>query len=181
MLVEARLADALGISRTPLREALQRLEGEGWLRKTANRSFQVREVDLREYLQSVKVREMLEPEAAMLAAGAISAERLHAIRHSVTELGNPEQHTDAHWRSDDEVHGVYLDACGNPVLADTIRLLRNATRLFEITRLSDRVAADAREHLVIVDALASEDRRQIRRAVQAHLKSLVRFSLATVA
>ncbi len=49
-IIEARLADTLGISRTPLREALQRLEGEGLVRKVANRSYIVRHVDLSEYL-----------------------------------------------------------------------------------------------------------------------------------
>jgi DNA-binding GntR family transcriptional regulator len=47
-IIEARLAETLGISRTPLREALQRLEGEGLVRKAANRSFVVRHVDLTE-------------------------------------------------------------------------------------------------------------------------------------
>ena len=180
--VETRLAETLGLSRTPLREALQRLEGEGLLHKRANQSFVVRQVDLAEYLHSLRVRELLEPEAAVLGAGGIRADRLHAIRHAVLELRDPSRiHTDAHWRSDDEVHGAYLEACGNPVLARTVDLLRNTTRLFEIARLSDRVAADAREHLVIVEALIAADPRAIRRAVGAHLRSLRRFTLATAA
>ena len=54
VIVEARLAEVLEISRTPLREALQRLEGEGLVIKGAGRSFVVRHVDLGEYLQSLK-------------------------------------------------------------------------------------------------------------------------------
>ena len=57
VIVELRLAEVLNISRTPLREALQRLEGEGLVIKGTGRSFMVRHVDLREYLQSLKVRE----------------------------------------------------------------------------------------------------------------------------
>ena len=51
VIVESRLAEVLNISRTPLREALQRLEGEGLVIKGTGRSFMVRHVDLREYLQ----------------------------------------------------------------------------------------------------------------------------------
>src|SRR6056297_3412186 len=58
IIVEARLAETLNLSRTPLREALQRLEGEGLVIKLANRSFMVRQVDLTEYLQCLKVREL---------------------------------------------------------------------------------------------------------------------------
>jgi len=69
-IVEARLAETLGVSRTPLREALQRLEGEGMVVKTG-RSYMVRRVDLGEYLKSLKVRQVMEPEAAALAVGHV--------------------------------------------------------------------------------------------------------------
>jgi DNA-binding GntR family transcriptional regulator len=56
VIIEAKLADVLGISRTPLREALQLPEGEALVVKTPNRYFVVRNVDLGEYLQSLKTR-----------------------------------------------------------------------------------------------------------------------------
>lgn len=182
VVVEQRLAEALGVSRTPLREALQRLEGEGLVLKAANRSFVIRSVGLAEYLQSLKVREILEPEAAALSVGRIAPERLRAVRREIDELAaSTAYHTDAHWQSDDHVHGVFIEACGNEVMAGMIRGLRVTTRLFEIARLSDRVGPDSREHRAIVDALAADDARAARRAAQAHIRSLSRFALATVA
>jgi DNA-binding GntR family transcriptional regulator len=179
--IEARLADALGISRTPLREALQRLEGEGLMRKVANRSYVVRHVDLAEYLHSLKVREILEAEAAVLAVGAIPGDALAAVRHEITVLQEATAyHTDAHWRSDDNLHGLAIDHCGNPVMADMIRALRVTTRLFEIAKLRDRLQPDSTEHLVILEALEAGDRRAARAAVQAHCRSLRDFALATV-
>ena len=86
VIVEARLAEVLNISRTPLREALQRLEGEGLVIKGTGRSFMVRHVDLREYLQSLKVREILEPEAATLAVGRIPRSQLAEARQEIVEL-----------------------------------------------------------------------------------------------
>ena len=178
LIVEAKLAEILGISRTPLREALQRLEGEGLVVKAANRSFMVRSVDLGEYLQSLKVRDMLEGEAAFLAAGHLSQAKLGMVHREIDELmAATSYHTDAHWRSDDNVHGLYIDGCGNAVMGQMIRSLRVTTRLFEIARLADRVGQDAVEHLEIVLALEAEDAKRARRAAQAHIKSLSKFSL----
>jgi DNA-binding GntR family transcriptional regulator len=179
--VEARLADALGISRTPLREALQRLEGEGHVRKVANRSYVVRHVDLGEYLHSLKVREILEGEAAALAIGAIPGEALAAVRHEIGTLQRSTiYHTHAHWRSDDNLHALYIDHCGNPVMAEMIRALRVTTRLFEIAKLKDRLDPDSTEHLAILSALEAGDRRAARSTVQQHCRSLRDFALATV-
>jgi DNA-binding GntR family transcriptional regulator len=180
-ITEARLAETLGISRTPLREALQRLEGEGLVRKVANRSYVVRLVDLAEYLQSLKVREILEGEAAALSIGLVPGEKLAAVRHEIDVLRySTSYHTQAHWQSDDNLHGLYIDHCGNPVMADLIRALRVTTRLFEIARLKDRVEPDSAEHLAILQALESGDRRAARNAVQIHCRSLREFALATV-
>lgn len=177
VIVEQRLAEALGVSRTPLREALQRLEGEGLVRKVANRSYMVRKVGLQEYLESLKVRDILEPEAAALAIGRIAPAAIRAVRRELDDLQNATQyHTDAHWISDDNLHTLFANACGNAVMAETILALRVTTRLFEIDRLADRLSPDSVEHLRILDALEAEDARAARRAVRAHIRSLMRYA-----
>jgi len=178
VIVEARLAELLGVSRTPLREALQRLEGEGLVTKHANRSFMVRQVDLSEYLQSLKVREVLEVEALTHALDRIDPAELRTVREEVEELaGLPTVHTDAHWRSDDRIHDLFANSCGNPVMARMIKELRVTTRLFEIARLAERVEADHVEHKAILDAVRKEDLRKARRAMQFHIRSLARHAV----
>jgi DNA-binding GntR family transcriptional regulator len=180
-IVEARLADVLGISRTPLREALQRLEGEGLVRKFANRSYLVRSVDLAEYLHSLKVREILEAEAAALAIGRIPRELMAVVRHEIVELrASTTYHTASHWQSDDNLHGAYINHCGNPVIGELINALRVTTRLFEIAKLKDRLEPDSVEHLAILGTLEAGDAKAARQAVTAHIRSLRDFALATV-
>lgn len=180
-IVEARLAALLKISRTPLREALQRLEGEGLVVKGTGRSFMVRSVSLSEYLQSLKVREILEVEAGALAVGHIPQERLDAVRREIEELrAATTHHTEAHWHSDDSLHGLYIDGCRNEVLGRAIQALRVTTRLFEIARLADRVEADSVEHLRILEALSAGDPKAARVAVAQHTRSLHKFALETL-
>jgi DNA-binding GntR family transcriptional regulator len=177
IIVESRLADMLGVSRTPLREALQKLEGEGLVVKNG-RSFVVRSVGLAEYLQSLKVRDILEGEAAALGAGRVPASAIKAVRENIDKLlSAPVYLPEAHWQSDDEVHALVCDYTGNPVLGRMIRNLRMVTRLYETLNLADRLVPDATEHTEIIDALESGDGKLARQKAQAHLRSLYKASI----
>lgn len=181
VIVEQQLADQLGVSRTPLRQALQLLEAKGLLVKVANRSFQVRKVELREYLQCLRVRELLEGEAAALCVERISPDAIDAARRNLYEVRNKVPYDMlAHWRSDDEVHGLFIENCGNRVLAEMIHVLRTSTKMFEIDRLSERLEPDSKQHEMILDALESRAPRAVRKAVQSHIRSLFQFAIETV-
>lgn len=177
VIVEARLAETLGISRTPLREALQRLEGEGLVHKGDGRNYVVRHVDIGEYIQSLKLRLLIEPQAAVEAMDSIPGRKLIEVRREIDELmGATIYHTDAHWFSDDHLHNLIIDYCGNEVMAKVLRNLRATTRLFEIGRLQDRLTPDSTEHLLIIDALQRKDAEAGYKAVAAHIESLIAFA-----
>lgn len=179
--VEQHLAERLGVSRTPLRQALQRLEGEGLLRKDANRSYMVRKVDLKEYLQSLRVRELLEAEAAALSVDRVDPEAIATARHHVHEVQAQRPYDMlAHWKSDDEVHGLFINNCANTVMRDMILSLRVTTKLFEIERLSERLEPDSRQHEAILNALAARDPEGARHAVEAHIQSLFQFAVRVI-
>jgi DNA-binding GntR family transcriptional regulator len=181
VILEARLAAELSISRTPMREALQRLEGEGLVIKNASRSYMVRKVDLAEYLQSLKVREIVEPEVAALAIGQIAPEAFGPVRAEITALNGSKTYVrQAHWDSDARLHNLFIDACGNQVMIQIMRGLRATTHLFEIDRLKDRLIPDNTEHIAILDALEAGDAKAVRKAVQSHVRSLQRFAVSVV-
>ncbi|WP_176082772.1 GntR family transcriptional regulator [Martelella sp. HB161492] len=177
VIVEARLAELLGISRTPLREALQRLEGEGMVRKGQGRNYVVRKVDIGEYLQSLRLRLLIEPEAAALAIPLVPRRLLDSIRAEIDALmGATAYHTDAHWFSDDRLHNMIIDFCGNAVMGKVLTELRVTTRLFEIDRLKDRLQPDSTEHLAILAAMEAGDAAATRQTVAAHVESLIAFA-----
>lgn len=180
-IVEAQLAQLLGVSRTPLRQALHRLESEGLLRKLESRSYVLRRVELKEYLQSLKVREILEAEAAELAIGRIDAAAIAQARKNLHEVQTRVPYDmHAHWQSDDQVHDIFIGTCGNQVIRDILHSLRVTTKLFEIEQLSERLKPDSRQHEAILDALASDDAAAARNAVKLHLRSLADFALREI-
>ncbi|RUX85978.1 GntR family transcriptional regulator, partial [Mesorhizobium sp. M7D.F.Ca.US.004.01.2.1] len=83
VLQERKLAEALDVSRTPAREALYRLETEGYISRRPGNSMIVREFSARELVEVLHVRTMLETEAVALAIGRISADELDAIEAGV--------------------------------------------------------------------------------------------------
>ncbi len=176
--VEGQLAEQLKISRTPVREALGRLSGEGLLIKQASRSFSVRHVSASEFFQSMRVRELLEVEAVGQAKGRADVDELSRLRGAVAELAEQQNQTAWHWRIDDQLHGLFADGSGNKVLADIVRNLRVTTRLFEVSRPFGRVREDAREHLSILDTFIQGDTVAAKKAMRHHLRQLQKEVMA---
>jgi DNA-binding GntR family transcriptional regulator len=180
VIVEGRLAEQFNISRTPIREALLRLEAEGLLVKQGSGSYAVRRITASEFFQSMRIRALLEPEAAALAAGRIALGDLQTLRSRIASLADAPVQEEAHWEVDDRLHDLVAAASGNPVLAHLICDLRRTTRLLEVVEPFDRVAADAEEHTRILDTIETGDRPAARRAMATHLRNVERAVLATI-
>jgi DNA-binding GntR family transcriptional regulator len=168
---ERRMADALGISRTPMREALVRLEGEGWLVRLTDRLLAVKLVTLEEFMNALKVRAVLETKAITLAVSRIDPEQVEGLRKDLTALmACPKPTSEMHWAFDDALHGRIAEASGNPVMSRMIKDLRRVTRLFEQQTVPERVLPGSEAHMEIIDALASGDPERARDAMARHLE-----------
>lgn len=168
--MERRLATELGVSRTPLREALHRLEGEGLLTRRPDGALAVPRVDVEEMLEVLGVRRLVEVEATGLAAGHIPAPVLEELRARVEALaisGNPD--SPERLALDIALHRAVGDSCGNRVLARVIADLRRRTQFFATRHVPERLGPVCDEHLRIIEALAGGDAEVARGAMAAHI------------
>jgi DNA-binding GntR family transcriptional regulator len=167
---ERRLAAELGVSRTPLREAMHRLEGEGLLARRSDGALVVPRLDIEETLEVLSVRRLLEVEAAGAAAGKLPATVIDRLRRRVTALaasgdpGSPER-----LLLDLDLHRAIGEACGNRCLARMIADLRRRTQLFATRRTPERLEPICAEHLSILAALEAGDADAARQAMAEHI------------
>ena len=172
LLNELRVADQLDMSRTPVREALIRLTGEGLLVRADARSFAVRTVSAREFFESMRVREVLEAQAVDLGIQRLTSAAIEALEEKVhaLEVGT---HTEVEHRElDDLLHRTIAEASGNAVLVQMIAMMRLNARLFRVTSHLHRQQENHVEHLAILAALKSRDKVEARNAMISHIRGL---------
>lgn len=172
LLQERALGESLQISRTPIREALARLESEGFVTRHAGRLLIVREIPVQELMHIFHVRAMLEVEAVGLATHRIDPDQLRSVRELFErQATGPIPDGGNHWDADDLLHGSIADASGNTVLADMIRGLRRKTRMFSLRRMPERFLPGTAEHLAIIDSLECRDETAARHAMALHIEN----------
>ncbi len=178
-LVESELADRFGVSRTPVREALQRLETQSMLARDG-RSLIVASLDHNQLAELYVVRAELEGLAARLAAQHASEEEIRVLRAMVEEdrrlLGDPGALARANRRFHKQIHL----ASHNRYLVQQLDLVHRSMALLASTSLAaeGRDAAALAEHDAIIKAIAARDgdaaydalRTHISRAFETRLK-----------
>lgn len=170
VVTERRLAEATAISRTPLRSAISRLEGEGLIERLANKSIMIRSFSIDGLLEILLIRRLLESEAAAHAAGQVPAAALAMLEAEARHFAEaPEAELEAFWRHDDVLHGAIARAAGRPILAALIDDLRGKARMCHLRHMPRTFQVQGREHLALLDALAAGDVDRARSAMAAHL------------
>jgi DNA-binding GntR family transcriptional regulator len=154
---EVHLATSLGVSRTPLREALGRLAAEGGLTIVPRLGFFVRPLTLDEFQQIYGIRPLLDPEALRLA-GIPPPEciaRLEALNRKIGDARNAHKVIEL----DDAWHLELHAGCPNRVLIDLIEQFMRRTRRYEVALMREcgHVRVSVAEHDRITAALRAGD------------------------
>lgn len=171
-LPEGRLAEHLRVSRTPMREALVRLVGEGLLERSAERAYRVRAVSTREYFECMQLREILECYAIDQAIPAVTDADLASLRAELRALGDSVEDDMPHWRFENRFHSFFALTAGDATLADTISRMRVISRLFRISSRFHRKPEFDSEHLAIIEAVERRDAHAAKAAMRTHLRNL---------
>ncbi|GHF48401.1 GntR family transcriptional regulator [Seohaeicola zhoushanensis] len=169
-LVESELADRFGMSRTPVREALQRLETQSLLTRDG-RSLIVASLDHNQMGELYVVRRELEGLAARLAAQHANAEEIEVLRGMVAAddalVDDPRALSRANRRFHKQIHL----ASHNRYLVQQLDLVHRSMALMATTSLAaeGRGAMAQTEHKAIVDAIAARDAGAAEKALQDHI------------
>lgn len=155
---EVRLSAALGVSRTPLREALNRLAAEGALVSVVGHGHAVAPLAAAEFEQLYDIRPILDPAALALCAVPSTEQlaRLSALNAELLNAGDGETAIDL----DNRWHLLLLADCPNRALVGLIETIMLKTRRYELALLRERprVVAASNDHERIIAALRAGNR-----------------------
>jgi DNA-binding GntR family transcriptional regulator len=179
---EIDLASRLGVSRTPVREAIRQLEADGLVTHVPRTGASLRQLDYSEVMELYEMRAVLEGTAARLAARAASEveiDELEALNQRLADAGTGEEAA----RLNRLFHATLLDAAKNRFLAKSMTSLHKAMMILGPTTLieSDRAELADAEHRRVLAALKARDGAEAEAAMRAHIEAAQRVRIRALA
>ncbi|WP_271218904.1 GntR family transcriptional regulator [Streptosporangium carneum] len=166
------LAERFGVSRTPVRDALQQLSVEGLVTITPRVGVFVREISPQEISDVYQIKSALEPMMAAWAAVRGTVEQRSALLRSVTDLERVAEAEDVptYVRMIEERHEEMLTMAGSGGLRDALGVLDGRVRLLRFRNLSQpgSLAESVAGHRAVAEAIAAGDPQAAYNAMQAH-------------
>jgi DNA-binding GntR family transcriptional regulator len=176
-LVESELADHLGVSRQPIREALQRLAVDGWVELRPAYGAYVHIPTTEEVAQLLGVRSVLEAYSAREAAQHATAERMARLRE-LYDAGLAALATDSESDlvvANADLHAYIVQMSGNRVLAELISQVERRVRWYYTPIARPRGKEAWHEHNGLIEAIAAGDADQAEQVMRAHTERTTEF------
>lgn len=183
-LMEIQLAEELGVSRTPIREALRKLELEGFIVMIPRKGAYVADLSIKDVSDVFEIRVALEGLAAGLAAERGTEEELEELERLLVEKAEAiaQNNIEALVKVDTRFHETIYTASRNERLKTIISNLREQIQRFRLTSLSHpgRMEKSLEEHRAIVEALGSRDIQLAKQLAQDHIENAENVLFETV-
>jgi len=168
------LAARLGVSATPVREAVLDLANEGLLLAIRNKGFQVPTLSDQDLQEILDIRLLLEVPAMVQLAGQLPEERCRHYRGLAAGIGESASAGDVvgFLEGDREFHLSLLAELGNQRLTDMVALLRDQVRLYGVPHLAEehQLSDSAEEHAALLEAVERGDGRLAEQLMTRHLQ-----------
>ncbi len=171
LLKEQFLSDELNISRTPIREALNRIEHDGLIRIMPKKGIFVQEVTMADISQIYQARSLLEPFVVLTAGPVLSKEKLKEILRLCTEEVDDDKGVVLS-RIDTELHLYLVDNCDNRYIIDTMhKIWENNTRIQFYTNNRTRFSSAREEHVSLLSNLIEGDFEAAAHIMREHIEN----------
>lgn len=181
-LLEGKIAEQMGVSRTPVREALKELAAEGFVKMNPNQAVVVSNASVEDVQEVLQIRGVLEGLAVRLATKIISEEEIEELEKYQKQMEYYTNKDDALAFSemDAEFHELILNICGNNRLIQIRKNLSDQAHRYRIRSLSvpGRLKYSLKEHQEIIEALKRKDAEQADRLSQKHIENVLANILA---
>ncbi|MCQ2373628.1 MAG: GntR family transcriptional regulator [Phascolarctobacterium sp.] len=174
-LMEIQLADEMGVSRTPVREAIRKLELEGFVVMIPRRGTYVADISIKDITEIYEIRISLDVLAAGLAAERITDEELATLNNYMIEISKqvPSMNMEKIVELDTAFHNVLYTASRNERLVSIINNLREQLTGIRGRSMSypGRLIETMDEHRALVDSIAARDPERAQRAARVHIEN----------
>lgn len=174
-LMEIQLADEMGVSRTPVREAIRKLELEGFVVMIPRRGTYVADISIRDITEIYEIRTCLDVLSAGLAAERITDEELEALNRLLVEIGQyiAENNMEKIVEADTAFHDILYQASRNERLRSVINNLREQLTGIRGRSMSypGRLVETMDEHRALVDSIAARDVERAQNAARVHIEN----------
>lgn len=171
---EQQLCDDLKLSRTPVRDALGRLEQEGLISIIPKKGLMVSDLKLGDINRIYEVRLLLEPYALQRYGNKLDRARLTQFQELFSDLGRIQSDPTYCYDLDDQLHGFIIQAMPNRYLIDTYANIKNLDRRLRVlsgSGVENRIADTCQEHLEILRACLREDWDTAAESMKKHLEA----------